>query len=87
MVSKRELEKFVPNKVMHGDGKINERQWEYVKTLATAYMDKDSHQSPVGGMIKEEVHELAELLSKDKHHHFTDKQVANIKAALEEQIK
>lgn len=87
MVTHRELEKFVPNKVMNGDGRINRSQWEFVKTLATAYMDKDTHHSPIGGMVKTEVEELAKTLSNNKQHAFTDKQVANIKAALEDQMK
>jgi hypothetical protein len=87
ILTKQEFERFVPNKVLHGEGKITPRQWEYLKTVVSAYMDKDTPSSPLGGVIGSEVDELGTLLTQDKHYHFTESQINNVKAALREHIK
>jgi hypothetical protein len=87
MLTKQEFERYVPNKVLHGDDKITPRQWEYLKTVVSAYMDKDTPTSPLGGVIESEVDELGSLLKQEKHYNFTDSQIDKVKAALREHIK
>ena len=49
MVSKREFKELVPNRLLNGDHKLNERQWDHVKATAELLMDKDTPESAEGG--------------------------------------
>lgn len=87
MVSKREFKELVPNRLLNGDHKLNERQWDHVKATAELLMDKDTPASPEGGISKAEVEEFGNYLEKSEHITFSKEQVERVKSVLLEHIK
>lgn len=88
LLTQNDWDKHVAGRLKVSEHKLNDRQYQYVKSIVDAHMDSD-RLSERGGVNKKEVEQIVHSLQDRKNydvHRMSPKQIAHVEKTLMAQI-